>query len=93
MHRLFLDANVLFTAAHNPEGKAALLFDALDLKRWLGEGSLTVSLGVTVSRSGHDAPSDMLRRADTALYAAKHSGRNRVAISGNAAGNEQRATA
>ena len=34
MHRLFLDANVLFTAAHNPDGKAALLFDALDLKRW-----------------------------------------------------------
>ncbi len=26
MKRLFLDANVLFTAAHNPKGKAALLF-------------------------------------------------------------------
>jgi predicted nucleic acid-binding protein len=25
--RLFLDANVLFTAAHNPNGKAALLMD------------------------------------------------------------------
>ena len=25
MQRLFLDANVLFTAAHNPQGKAALL--------------------------------------------------------------------
>jgi uncharacterized protein len=24
--RVFLDANVLFTAAHNPQGKAALLF-------------------------------------------------------------------
>ena len=34
MHRLFLGANVLFTAAHNPEGKAAYLFDALNLKRW-----------------------------------------------------------
>lgn len=34
MHRLFLDANVLFTAAHNPEGKAALLFDALDFGHW-----------------------------------------------------------
>lgn len=34
MHRLFLDANVLFTAAHNPDGKTAFLFDALDLKRW-----------------------------------------------------------
>jgi hypothetical protein len=27
VYRLFLDANVLFTAAHNPEGKAAFLFD------------------------------------------------------------------
>ena len=25
--RLFLDANVLFTAAHNPRGKAALVID------------------------------------------------------------------
>lgn len=34
MHRLFLDANVLFTAAHNPEGKAAFLFDALNFQQW-----------------------------------------------------------
>jgi predicted nucleic acid-binding protein len=34
VHRLFLDANVLFTAAHNPDGKAAYLFEALKLKRW-----------------------------------------------------------
>lgn len=34
MHRLFLDANVLFTAAHNPDGKAALLFDAPSGKCW-----------------------------------------------------------
>lgn len=27
-HSLFLDANVLFTAAHNPGGKAAFLFEA-----------------------------------------------------------------
>jgi predicted nucleic acid-binding protein len=32
--RLFLDANVLFTAAHNPGGKAAFLFDELSAKRW-----------------------------------------------------------
>lgn len=29
--RLFLDANVLFTAAHRPQGKAAFLFQALAL--------------------------------------------------------------
>ncbi|MGQ0383569.1 MAG: PIN domain-containing protein [Gammaproteobacteria bacterium] len=34
MDRLFLDANVLFTAAHNPDGKAASLFAELRLKRW-----------------------------------------------------------
>lgn len=28
MNRLFLDANVLFTAAHNPSGKAAFLIHA-----------------------------------------------------------------
>jgi len=27
MNRLFLDANVLFTAAHNPNGKAALVIE------------------------------------------------------------------
>jgi len=32
--RLFLDANVLFTAAHNPQGKADFLFDVLSLRRW-----------------------------------------------------------
>ena len=34
MLRLFLDANVLFTAAHNPSGKAAFLFDAANLGHW-----------------------------------------------------------
>jgi uncharacterized protein len=32
--KLFLDANVLFTAAHNPQGKAAFLFGAPGRKRW-----------------------------------------------------------
>lgn len=34
MRKLFLDANVLFTAAHNPHGKAAFLFDAAGLGHW-----------------------------------------------------------
>lgn len=34
MHRLFLDANVLFTAAHNPDGRAAFLFDSVSRGRW-----------------------------------------------------------
>ncbi|MDE0039149.1 MAG: DNA-binding protein [Gammaproteobacteria bacterium] len=32
--RLFLDANVLFTAAHNPNGKAALVIDLSQPERW-----------------------------------------------------------
>lgn len=34
MLRLFLDANVLFTAAHTPDGKAAFLFAAVPTAAW-----------------------------------------------------------
>ncbi len=34
MNRLFLDANVLFTAAHNPNGKAALIFTIASRCDW-----------------------------------------------------------
>jgi predicted nucleic acid-binding protein len=34
--RLFLDANVLFTAAHNPEGKAALVIELAAAGHWEG---------------------------------------------------------
>ena len=32
--KLFLDANVLFTAAHNPQGKAALVIELQAMSRW-----------------------------------------------------------
>lgn len=32
--RLVLDANVLFTAAHNPAGKARFLFEAAEQEAW-----------------------------------------------------------
>jgi diguanylate cyclase (GGDEF)-like protein len=41
-------------------------------------GPLTVSLGVAASNPAGDTVSDMLRRADAALYDAKRAGRNRV---------------
>jgi diguanylate cyclase (GGDEF)-like protein len=50
---------------------------AIDTSRWFSGTGLAVSLGVTVSRVG-DTEGSMLRRADIALYEAKHSGRNRV---------------
>ena len=49
----------------------------LDLSRWLGERRITISIGMTVALPD-DTPSSMLRRADAALYAAKHAGRNCV---------------
>ena len=41
---------------------------------------LSVSVGIAAYRSG-DSVSDLYMRADTALYSAKRSGRNRVAVS------------
>lgn len=38
----------------------------------------TVSIGVAATQTGDEAPERVLARADAALYAAKHSGRNRV---------------
>jgi diguanylate cyclase (GGDEF)-like protein len=49
----------------------------IDLSRWLGVRRITVSIGVTTS-IGADTVSTMLRRADAALYTAKHAGRNCV---------------
>lgn len=43
----------------------------------VGEQSITISCGVTSARAG-DTTETLLQRADVALYAAKHAGRNRV---------------
>lgn len=50
----------------------------IDLSRWLGERRLTVSIGVATSTPLRDSITGVLRRADTALYAAKDAGRNCV---------------
>ena len=47
MKRVFLDANVLFTAAHNPRGKAALVFESSAARRWL---LLTSSYAIAEAR-------------------------------------------
>ena len=56
--KLFLDANVLFTAAHNPNGKAALLIE------------LQASAGWTLATSTYareEAKRNMQRKAPDAL--------------------------
>jgi len=52
---------------------------SIDTTRWLPvRRRVTASIGVTVSRPGYCTSSDMLMRADGALYAAKRGGRNCV---------------
>ncbi len=50
-------------------------------------GGLTISAGISVSPSGHRKSSDqVLKEADTALYAAKAAGRNTIALARSANG-------
>jgi diguanylate cyclase (GGDEF)-like protein len=52
---------------------------SIDTTRWFpARRRITASIGVTVSKSGICTSSDMLMRADAALYAAKRAGRNCV---------------
>ena len=55
-------------------------------------GRVTMSFGVTALRSG-DTPPDVVKRADRALYAAKHAGRNCVKVSTDTADKETNAAA
>jgi diguanylate cyclase (GGDEF)-like protein len=50
----------------------------IDLSRWFSGPPLSVSVGVAMARPGPGAVSDVLRRADEALYEAKAAGRDRV---------------
>ncbi len=51
-------------------------------------GPLTVSIGVAASGETIAAPDQLIKAADEALYDAKQSGRNRVAVSLRCGGNE-----
>lgn len=52
----------------------------IDTSRWLCDRGITVSIGLTLSKSAGDTPSAMLQRADCALYEAKRAGRNCVRV-------------
>jgi len=53
-------------------------------------GPVTISLGVAVAPDHAEDPAALLRAADTALYAAKQAGRNRVVAAGSAAAEGRR---
>jgi diguanylate cyclase (GGDEF)-like protein len=63
--------------AHLFAEQIRMLVPAIDLSRWLGGRRITVSIGVAAATAA-DTVSTMLRRADAALYTAKHAGRNCV---------------
>jgi two-component system cell cycle response regulator len=42
--------------------------------------AITISIGVAMTRDAQETPESLLRRADEALYAAKHGGRNCIRI-------------
>ncbi len=48
-----------------------------------GSFSATISMGVTEVGSGEELIDKIVQRADTALYQAKHRGKNRVVVSGD----------
>src|SRR6266566_3266888 len=48
----------------------------------LGEGKLTLSIGVAEYPDGGDTPEELIATADAAMYKAKGSGRNQVVVAG-----------
>jgi len=53
----------------------------------LGEGKLTLSIGVAEYPDGGETPEELIATADAAMYKAKSAGRNQVVVAGT---NEQR---
>jgi diguanylate cyclase (GGDEF)-like protein len=53
--------------------------ESIDMTRWFADRHcITASIGVAISTPGKDTPGTLLKRADSALYAAKRGGRNCV---------------
>jgi diguanylate cyclase (GGDEF)-like protein len=71
------DADAAHARAAGERLRAAI--EALDLRPMVPDGRVTTSVGLTLGRPG-DGISDLLRRADRALYLAKARGRNRVEV-------------
>ena len=66
--RLFLDANVLFTAAHNPNGKAALIVELSSPGSW-SLATSTYAREEAIRNLERKAPPEALSRMNTILKA------------------------
>jgi diguanylate cyclase (GGDEF)-like protein len=53
-----------------------------------GEARISASIGITLYPGDAASPEELLRRADTAMYAAKNAGRNRYHFFAGAAGDD-----
>jgi len=49
----------------------------------LGQGALTLSIGVAEYPDGGDTPEELIATADAAMYKAKNAGRNQVVVAGS----------
>ncbi len=72
-----LSAQDALERAERVRGTVAALQVPLDSVSY---GQTTVSIGIAVSPSDGARPEDLLRKADQALYCAKHGGRNQVRL-------------
>jgi diguanylate cyclase (GGDEF)-like protein len=78
------DAEALGTLAMAERIRSAI--ESLNIRhRGLPDGRVTVSIGLAIGRPSEHALEELLSQADTALYEAKHMGRNMVAMSPEAA--------
>ena len=71
------------TSAEDAAGVAERLRQSIESKPFVVRGrnlalTLTASMGIASTSAGVETPEDLLKQADQALYAAKHSGKNRV---------------
>jgi diguanylate cyclase (GGDEF)-like protein len=74
------DAEALGALALAERVRSAI--EALDIRhRGLPDGRVTVSIGLAIGRPSQQTLEELLSQADTALYEAKHMGRNTVAMS------------
>ena len=69
---------------HNCDEPKALkvmtkLLKAVEEERFIDDHQVTISIGITAMRE-NDSAESVLKRADTAMYEAKHGGKNRIKI-------------